>query len=162
MQEQQADRPKNRSYFMLRVCALSLCLPLFLISCPNFGSAQTTMEELAGTRERLAMACVGMIYAGVPPNNTQGGSEINRHIIDVLNNNLDLARNGETNTQFLMRLLDFHAQRAGFVSGARQPQNVLDGAHRSGFLLSQLSTSGNHSGLRRIAEACIMTFRGAQ
>lgn len=108
------------------------------------------------------MACVGMIYAGMPPNDIQGGREVNRYLIDVLNNNLDLARGDETNTQFLARLLDFHAQSAGFVSGIRQPQSVLDGAHRAGFLLSQLSTSGDYSALHRIAESCVMTFRSIQ
>lgn len=137
-------------------------LAILLTACPRSTFAQTTMDELAGTRERLSMACVGMVYLGMPPNNAQGGGEVSRHLTDVLNDNYDLARRGESNPQFLMRFFDFHAQRAGFVSGARQSQTVLDSSHRAGFLLSQLSASGNSSALRQIAEACVMYFRSSR
>ena len=138
-------------------CALFFCV------CPQMTIAQDNiMDELAGTRARLSMSCAGMVYAGMPPNDARGGRQISRHLMNTLNENLDLARRGESNTEFLMRFFDFFAQRAGIENGPRQPQDVLDGMHRTGFLLSQLASNGNQDELSRIAQACVMTFRSGQ
>lgn len=142
---------------------LSAACALLFFVCPQITIAQVNiMDELAGTRARLSMSCAGMVYAGMPPYDAQGGRQISRHLMNALNDNLDLARRGESNTEFLMRFFDFHAQRAGFVTGQQQPQSVLDGLHRVGFLLAQLSASGNRSALRQIAESCVMYFRSSR
>lgn len=140
----------------------AVCALLFFV-CPQITIAQVNiMDELAGTRARLSMSCAGMVYAGMPPYDAQGGRQISRHLMNALNDNLDLTRRGESNTEFLMRFFDFHAQRAGFVAGQQQPQSVLDGLHRVGYLLAQLSASGNRSALRQIAESCVMYFRSSR
>ena len=158
MNMQKPTQFKKRRHTMILSAA---CVLLFFV-CPQITIAQVNiMDELAGTRARLSMSCAGMVYAGMPPNEARGGRQISRHLLSALNDNLDLARRGESNTEFLMRFFDFHAQRAGFVTGQQQPQRVLDGLHRVGFLLAQLSRDEDQDALNRIAQACVMAFRSA-
>lgn len=123
----------------------------------NSLSAQTVMDELAGTRQRLSMSCAAMMIAA-----SQGPDAVGRQLTDQLNNNLDLARRGESNAQFLRRFFDFHAASAGLVTGRQQPKAALDEAHRASFLLAELSSSGDTRSLRKIAESCVLTFRASQ
>lgn len=131
-------------------------LPLLFILA-NSLSAQTVMDELGGTRQRLSTSCVAMMAAA-----SQGQDAVGRYLTDQLNNNLDLARTDESNADFLMRFFEFHAALAGLVAGEHQSQATLNGAHRAGFLLAGLSSSGDTLSLSRIAEACVLSFRVGQ
>ena len=141
-----------------RKLMFAILFAVFIFSFnPRAALSQNAMDELAGTRQRLAMTCSAMIFAsaqGTLPTAT-------RHLTDSLNKNVQLRRRGETNLQFLTRFLDFHAAAAGLVVGREQPQEIIDRIYRSSFLLSQLTSSGDTDALRRIAEGCVMTFRSA-
>ncbi len=139
-----------------RIKRLAFTLPPLIFILANSLSAQTVMDELAGTRQRLSMSCAAMMIAA-----SQGPDAVGRHLTDQLNNNLDLARTGESNAQFLMRFFDFHAALAGLVAGGQQSKAALDGAHRASFLLAELSSYGDTVSLHRIAEACVLTFRAS-
>lgn len=125
---------------------------------PRAAMSQNAMDELAGTRQKLAMTCSAMIFAsaqGTLPTAT-------RHLTDSLNKNVQLRRRGETNLQFMTRFLDFHAAAAGLAVGREQPQEIIDRMYRSSFLLSQLTSSRDADALRRIAEGCVLTFGSDQ
>lgn len=150
MPRQRTQMSKGRS----RAIGLGMTLPWLIFLGATSLSAQTVMDELGGTRQRLSISCAAMMVAA-----SQGPPLVGNPLIDQLNNNMDLAQRGESNAQFLMRFFDFHAARAGLVAGQTQTQEVLDGAHRASFLLAQLANSGDVASLDRIAEACIMVFR---
>lgn len=140
-----------------RIRHIALTLPPLIFILANSLSAQTVMDELVGTRQSLSTSCVAMMIAA-----SQGQDTVGRHLTDQLNNNIDLARTGESNAHFLTRFFEFHAALAGLVAGEKQSQATLDGAHRAGFLLAELSSSGDTISLGRIAEACVLTFRAGQ
>jgi hypothetical protein len=137
---------------------LGALIVVSLLGGTNVALTQTVMDELGGTRQRLAMTCTTMILTS-----SQGASPtVTRHLTEALNKNSQLRRSNEPNAQFLSRFLDFHAGMAGLVSGRQQPQEILDRIHRASFLLSSLASSGDTDALRRIAESCVLTFRASQ
>ena len=134
----------------------ALALTVTAAICPSV-EAQTTIDELAGTQQRLSTTCAGMVLAA-----SQGPPEVGRHIIEEVNDNLDMMNPGETDLNFIMRFFDFHAERAGFISGQEQSKELIDSMYRVGFLLSQLAASGDVDSLKRIAQGCVIIFREAQ